>query len=217
MMRKSMLALLAAWTLVACKQADQPKSPPGSKVTTMADVTSELTSLGYEGLFLQPTPEHANRIWGDAGTRQRLLELIRSEQQDTQARFLAAELHFRRDPGFPEPGDRVTLARVYGAALAQDLAGIGNVWGLPGGKKGLVGEHVVRLGDAAVPVLRELLDDDRELMFEGSEEATLADMFHVRVKDVAAWLISEIRGWAYEGAQEPGMRDASIEALEKKL
>jgi hypothetical protein len=64
-----------------------------------------------------------------------------------------------------------------------------------------------------IPAHPKSLSDQRELAYEGSEEATIASRHHLRVKDLAAALVAAIRGVAFVEDPAPAARDAAIARL----
>jgi hypothetical protein len=138
------------------------------------------------------------------------------DSANPEARFLAAEILYDRASNFPPESVKAALAEIYTTALAQDYIGVANPWGLPGSHE-VVGRHLVELGEVAVPKLIPLLDDETILLYEGSKEATLGNSYAYRVKDFAAYFISQIRGIDYPVHQTQAERDAEIDRLKTKL
>lgn len=106
------------------------------------------------------------------------------------------------------------LAGVYAGAIRalQDL----NVFNLPEAVKSSgTSRHVIALGREALPGLAPLLDHCAEAPYEGSEEATIAAMHHVRVCDLGAALVAAIVGEEYVNAEDPEVRDEQIARLKK--
>ncbi|PWS35640.1 hypothetical protein DFH01_18785 [Falsiroseomonas bella] len=172
----------------------------------MGDLAARLTGLGYQGLFLRMPPE-APRLWREPGAPAALAALAADPAAQPEARFLAAEVTAAGGgalPGAPAP----LLAEAYAAALAA--ARLGNVWGLPGALDTPAARNLLSLGEAAIPRLRPLLGDGRELRYGGSEDATIGNAAHWRIKDFAASFIAAIRGDAFDAGAAPAARDAAI-------
>jgi hypothetical protein len=182
-----------------------------------ADPADALTRLGYFELFLRGNDATLDEVWRRADAPERLRRLLPDVQAPALARFLAAEVLFARDPGFPASADRGVLASVYAEALRQNLTSIANPWGLPGELDGPVARHVLVLGDAALPVLAALLDNERELRYSGSKDATIGNSYRYRVKDMAASLIAAVLGLPHATPLDPHERDADIELLRRRL
>ena len=176
-----------------------------------ASLADQLTELGYFGLVQQEDDERVRALSRD---RQALEGLVDDTRADPLARFLAAELLFGPDDHFPSQHDAAAVAEVYATALKENFTESGNTWGLPGMNKGLVAEHVVSLGAAIVPAFAALLDDGTRVHYEGSEEATIGNIYAFRVKDVAAALIAAVTGRSFALERDPKTRDATIAALQ---
>jgi hypothetical protein len=180
----------------------------------MTDLADRLTDLGYEGLFLRLDTAARDTIWTDDGP-DALAALAADERADAGARFLAAEMLFRKLPGYPPANLRTGLAPVYATALRE--ARIANPWGMPGELDGEAGQHLVALGEPVVTALGPLLDDTRQVWYGGSEEATEGNSYTWRVRDFAAFFISRIRGIAWTVHRDPRARDAGIEQLRARI
>jgi hypothetical protein len=183
---------------------------------TPTDLAGQLVDLGYLELFLRYDDQTLNGVWNQPNAPAELANLVMDSSASSQARFLAAEILFYKDKSYPSDAAKPTLAQIYATALVENYTGIANPWGLPGYLDS-VGEHVVDLGDAAVPALVPLLDDETPLLYGGSQEATLGNSYGYRVKDMAAFFISRIKGIAYTVYQTAAERDAEIENLKTKL
>jgi hypothetical protein len=81
----------------------------------------------------------------------------------------------------------------------------------------ITGEHLLIAGKRALPYLRKLLDDSARLWYEGSEEATIGNAMHYRVKDAAAFFIGEITGVTVKYYEDDKERDKQIERLTKTM
>ncbi len=184
---------------------------------TEPQLADRLLRAGYVGLFMTLDDAEVNAIWAQPGAAPALSRLALDEGAPMQARFLAAEVLFYKDPDYPPAGDEAALAPVYAAALANNYTTMANPWGLPGQLDGLAGQHFIALGEAAIPSLVGLLDDTTAVDYGGSREATYGNSFSYRVKDLAAFFISQIRGLPYEVYESPQARDAEIERLREQL
>ena len=109
----------------------------------------ELLELGYLELFLRLDQTALDRVWRGGDGRDKLHGIVTDPQEPMAARFLAAEILFVREPGFPAGTDPAELASIYAAALAANVTGMANPWGLPGELDGPVAQHVLALGSAA--------------------------------------------------------------------
>ncbi|MCB1943926.1 MAG: hypothetical protein KDI53_18075 [Candidatus Accumulibacter sp.] len=174
-------------------------------------LAAELATLGYVDLFMRADTEHQDRLWNRPNGSLELEALAVGPGVPWEARFLAAEVLFRKQAGFPRKDQRDTLAPAYVEALRN--ASMANPWGLPGELDGSAGQHLVSLGEGAAVELAGLLDDARRLPYWGSQEATWGNSFAFRVKDFAAFFLSVIRGQPYLLHTDPDARDADIRKL----
>lgn len=204
---------------------NMPKPPPPTPAGGNSDLTSlarRLIELGYRALFVAPDRSQLDALW--SGAAGELDALARDPGQDHQARFLAAELLFSKQPGFPPADLRPVLAPLYAEALGQtgNLTGRwqlqGNQWGLlHDAGPGPVGTHLLALGADAVAALRPLLDKDERVLYEGSRDATTGNMRRYRIKDIAAYYISRITGRPLAFHADPIERDRAINELKAGL
>jgi hypothetical protein len=184
---------------------------------TETQLAHDLVDLGYTELFMRYDEEAIDSIWDRPNAPAALAELVLDSSAADQARFLAAEVLFARDDSYPPDSVKSQLAPVYAAALTGNYTEMANPWGLPEELDGEVGQHVVQLGESAVPSLVPLLEDDTSIQYGGSKEATYGNAYQYRVKDVAAFLIGQITGLAYEVHMSPTDRDTEIETLKFSL
>jgi hypothetical protein len=174
-------------------------------------LAAELAALGYLDLFMRAGTEHQDRLWNRPDGPEELEALAVDPSASWGPRFLAAEILFRKQAGFPRNDQRDALAPAYVEALRH--ATMGNPWGLPGELDGDAGRHLVSLGEAAAVALEPLLDDERRVPYWGSQEATWGNSFAFRVKDFAAFFVSAIRGRPYVLHTDPSARDGDIQKL----
>ena len=177
------------------------------------DLANELIDAGYIQLFMTLGETVADSIWRRPGAREALRKVVEDPKIRAPAPFLAAEVLFRKDPSFPARGDLPRLTRVYALALAEESTQIANPWGLPGTAGGEAGQHLLKLGEAIVPELRNLMNDEREVSYGGSKDATFGNSYRYRVKDLAAFFVSRIRGIPFDVSPDPAVRDRRIRAL----
>jgi hypothetical protein len=158
----------------------------------MSDLEQRLLDLGYIELFRRLDDQALTTLWNEPGAPGALARLALDGNADPRARFLAAEVVLSRNPqAFDEP-QRRELASLYATALRDRFLLSGNEWSFPDGYLGQVGQHLVGLGPAAVAALQTLLEDERPVMYEGSQDAMLADLAHFRTKDLARLFIDRI-------------------------
>ena len=85
-----------------------------------------------------------------------------------------------------------------------------------GGYDREAGFALLELGDAAVEPLAEELDDANPGQLEGSEEATLTEIYGLRRADFAYRFLARILGVEPEFDADPAVRDTHIAALRKR-
>ena len=98
--------------------------------------------------------------------------------------------------------------------------GHANAWGLlwVNDDVGRVGGRFVMIGDAAIPALRDLLHDTTQVdWYIGSEDATLGNGAHYRIKAFAAFYLARIAGIPIAFHRTPAERDAAIQRLVDQL
>lgn len=212
--------LTATRLTTACAQPSahlQLSHPPYAQSETVAmdELAQRLLNLGYENLFMRLDYSTLNELWQEPELPQRLEQLASDPTSPPQARFLAAEILFHQQTSYPPDRETANLAQVYATALAD--AKIGNPWGLPGQVGQPAGRHLLQLGQPAVAPLMALLDDTRSVPYAGSREATFGNRYHYRVKDLAAFYISQLCQLPYTVHQTPEERDREIEQLQSQV
>lgn len=199
--------------------ADEASIKPGApmqKGTNMnpnPDVVNALESRSYKKLFMLDNDD-LEEVWKLAGGAAGLDAVAESSQASSKARYLAAEIRFKKDPGY-KPGDTKGLGKAYADALREEV--IANPWGMPGKLDEPLGQHIVALGEPAVGALRELFSDSRLLTYGGSKEATVGNEYAMRVKDFAAFFVARIKNRPFVMDTDPAKRDAAIATLQASL
>jgi hypothetical protein len=209
----------------ACHRSGPATQPPptsdevaaagekGNAMTADPDVVKMLEDRDYQRLFMAMTDQAIDEVWARAGASG-LDAVIADPKASSKARYLAAEIRFRKDPKY-RPADPGSLARAYADALRTEV--LANPWGMPGELDEPLGKHVVSLGEPAVEVLAGLLSDERSISYGGSKEATVGDEYQMRVKDFAAFFIASIRNRPLAFDMDPKVRDQAIAALRASL
>jgi hypothetical protein len=182
-----------------------------------ADLVTRLTELGYVGLFQQSDKTALKDIWNAPGAPDALEAIAASDNAPMLDRFLAAEILFNEGEGRRAERYKQVLAAVYAHAFADNFTKVANPWGLPGVMGGLVGQHLLAVGEPMVSELLYLLDNGTRIYYAGSQEATLAHHYGYRVKDLAAYYISKIKNIPLELDEDPIKRDDAIEKLKSEL
>jgi hypothetical protein len=178
-------------------------------------LANKLIALGYVELFQGLDGTALDAIWTEPGASDALTALAVDCDAPTLPRFLAAEILFRKQESYPHEDQKELLALVYATALAENYTGAANTWGFPGFLRGLTGEHLETLGEAAIPHLVSIMDDDKRVYYVGSKEATIGNNSRYRVKDLAAFYISTIRKIPTELNEDPNERDLEIARLKR--
>lgn len=184
---------------------------------TSSTLIDRLTKLGYVGLFQGQDEAELDALWNENGAPQALDLLAVDPKAPALARFLAAEILFRKDRSYPPQEQKNLLAVIYASALTRNFTGTANPWGLPGILGSLLEEHIETLGEAAVTDLAGLLDDDKRVYYAGSQEATRGNSYGYRVKDLAAFYLSKIKGIPLTMEEDYRKRDKEIEKLKNTL
>jgi hypothetical protein len=184
---------------------------------TPDELAARLQTAGYRGLFQLGSDTALAAAWGGGANRTDLRDIVGDVRRDGIARVLAAEVLFALDDEWPRASDAEAVAAAYTEALAATGEGqqrglTGNAWGVPS-VDGPLATHLLAAGPAAVPHLRALLDDGSPVLYEGSQEATIAAERGVRVKDIAASLLARTLGVSFDAGATPAERDREIERL----
>lgn len=185
-----------------------------------------LTEIGYPRLFMSGDQNLAEKVWDNGNNKAKLLGIIQNKSCSLHARFLAAEI-LRYFKTLLNPDYFEVLAEAYAYALANTSADKGNIFQLNGNlwgflyeenDPGYLGQQFINFGDASVPHLIELLDDnDGRILYEGSKEATVGNAYGYRIKDFAAFYISQIKDIPVSFHQDFEKRDQEIETLKLRL
>jgi hypothetical protein len=221
-------AVLAVALVLGCHPPDPVSPPPGpagpigdvsppvQKGNAMApqDVVNLLNETSYQRLFMAMSDQPIDDAWTRAGGAAGLDAVIGDAHAPAHPRLLAAELRWRKDPGF-RPADPASLARAYAEALRGET--LANPWGMPGELDEPLGRHVVALGEPAVAALIPLLADGHRIDYGGSKEATVGNEYEMRVKDFAAFFIAKIRNRPLTLDTDPKRRDQVIADLRASL
>jgi len=174
-------------------------------MTTTADhdaVKTMLLETDPSELAWDGSPSHARLVAGNA--RASLEAIAHDPGEAADARFRAFE-----------------ALVAFGAAPTEDalgpyLAALGtaqghDVYGFPGSVPRGAGARIVAHGPRAIPGLVALADDTTPLVYDGSEEPTLAALRSYRVKDlVGVWLGALTATPIDVEADDPAARDRDI-------
>lgn len=201
-----------------------PNQPPRATSSLSAPAAALATKLergAYGDFFNYAVREQAiDDVWAEPDAHANLEEIVRDRHATPRARFLASEVLFDKHFTFASAVGPPVVAEIYVDALRGNLTGMANSWGLlyEHDDEGPVGIRFVMLGEGAVPALRRLLHDDSPgPTYAGSEEATVGNAYHFRVKDFAAFYLGKIKRVPVRFHRDPADRDREIDALRRAL
>jgi hypothetical protein len=182
------------------------------------DLSQKLIATGYTDLFLRSDYNAVNEIWAGENALEELHKIITNDAEPVLTRFLASEILFYKDNSFPSSEkEKKTLAGIYVKILSNGGTINGNIWGLPG-FTGIAGEHLLKAGrEENITLLKQQLDNQQSVLYDGSREATFGNEYGYRVKDIAAFYLGILLNLPYVVLKEPARRDAAIEQLKQNL
>jgi hypothetical protein len=185
------------------------------------DMADSLKKWGYAKVLVENNGHIADSLWNMPDGEEILKRVAYRTGSRRIERFIAAEIVFRKDPTYPPKDDEQLLhdlSHAYANALSYDYAPYGEYWGnIRTGTIGICGEHLLRIGTAAIPELtRQTLNQEFDfyLKYKSGEIGTL---YVPRKKDHAAFFLSRLINEPYAFKREKTERDADIEVLRKKL
>ncbi len=216
-MRRKWLRVIGCMLFAACAVGCTVLKGEWMNSQRGSTIAGKLAQFNYSDLFMQMETETLDALWAEPEADPALHQLVGATGTPPLVAFLAAEILFAKEPGYPPSAERERLAAIYAAALEQNLTRMANPWGLPDQLDEPVAQHFVGLGENAVPVLTRLLENTSGVRYGGSREATYGNSFQYRVKDLAAFYLSKIRGLPYEVKQTPQERDIEIDKLKTSL
>ena len=235
-------ALLAALLISGCGQSSPGAAPPQpvpARSSSRSENTEDQRQLAQSrtiaialagdadgGMFKYPQRGASiAHIWAETGGAPALDALLDDLTAPIKARLIAAEVLFTQDPTFLSRHRQDEIALVYCESLRRQIA-ILNAWGYLwyDGPPGVLADHIVQLGNAALPCLHDALDDRTVLSgYKGSEGAVIGNGAHFRVRDFAGYYLSLITRHPL-GLAEPtpmqvdyALRDAAIDRLATEL
>ncbi len=212
-----LIATLLFSSGLRCDSPAKHSSNP-SMSNNCLEIESQLKESSYDRLFV----EKGYSLPDGPDSRKCLLQILADDSMDSITRFFAAKLLLEDGSELSlEEGEAVVAA--YAEAIAASaypsgrwLGLTGNLW-LVGGSEwtpGSLGMQLVRMESVSMEALFPLLEDDRPLAFEGSEEATLADMHNLRVKDAVAAIIAQQANLELKWSPRSSERDLVIQELQ---
>jgi hypothetical protein len=214
-----MRSLAIAVMLWACtgRSSTSPTPITNQEHPVSLSLAQKLVTDAYGAAFVWPQHDMIiERVWSEPGNPAELEALIDDRQAPNKARLIAAEALFKHDFSFLDRHDNAEVARIYADALARHTVPAANVWGLLwiNERVGEFGGRFIMLGADAVPALRALLDDNTMVdWFMGSEDATLGNGAHYRIRDFAAYYLARITNQSIAFHRDFAARDAEIAKL----
>lgn len=201
--------------------SSKPVIPMAHTSTNTDELVDKLVRGAYGDFFNYTIREDAvAAVWAESDSLERLQAIVRDRAASMRARFLACEVLFDKHFVFVREIGPPAVAEIYAYALAHNLTGVANSWGLlyEHDDAGPVGIRFEMLGEPAVPALVGLLGDaSRPLRYVGGEDATVGNAYGFRVKDFAAFYLGRIKRISVAFHQRPEDRDREISALIEML
>jgi hypothetical protein len=189
--------------------------------TDAVTLAKELVARKFGEFFIYPMHNQTiDVIWSDPKNHALLDTILFDDHISLEAKFLACEVFFKKDILFMQRHPPEKVADIYAQALVNNYTGMANSWGLlyPHEDDGPVGIAFLTIGDKAIPALAKLLDDSSTtLKYQGSEEATVGNGYHYRIKDFAAYYIGRIMGTPLKYYPNTEDRDKQINDLKKRV
>lgn len=186
----------------------------------------KLDKTTYRMLFPQSNTTLLDSIWNDGNVEKELFNIIKNKNINPFTKLKAAEILYHYQVEISK-GHHKSLAEAYAYSLAhtsyekKEYTSLsGNLWGLlyEHDDAGILGLRFLVFEELAIPSLVELLnDDDKSILYEGSQEATTGNSYEYRVKDFAAFYISKIKDIPITFYHDFEKRDAEIERLKEIL
>jgi hypothetical protein len=216
-----LIFFIALFSMINCKgkpenndkQGTDMNNQSGKNTEALSSIVDKITALGYRELFQNYDQKDLDSIWNEDNAAKKLSSLAINPEMPPLACFLAAEIMFLKQEEYPPQDHKKQLSVVYATALTQNFTESANTWGLPNIQIGDTEIHFIALGEAAIPELTHLLENNSRVYYAGSQEATLGNAYGYRIKDLAAYYISKITNLVFEIDQDPRKRDESIKRL----
>ena len=184
------------------------------------DLGEELIRLGYNQLFRMPdSPARIEELWSKPDAPERLLQLALDDANSWIARFLAAEIIFRRQMFLIQPEHYKSLAPVYVKAFAENASGFMSDWGFLSDMNdpGIPGSHLILFGPESDALLRSLLEDESEVPYIYPPDFPSQIQTGLRIKDFVALYLSRIHSTPIQLTEDAGQRDREIQRLKELL
>jgi hypothetical protein len=179
-------------------------------------MNSFFQNVSYTRLFLSGGDSKSDSIWNEGSNREALECMVADSAIEKRSRFLAAELLFVKSDWIPSGQLKTDVAFLYADALVGNYTEKANHWGLPD-DVGMVGKHVLLLGDDAMRAFYPLLNCKTPVHYLGSKAATAGRIYKYRIKDIAATYISRLLEKNFDAERSRIFRNAQIRKLKRAV
>jgi hypothetical protein len=185
------------------------------------DMADSLKKWGYDKIFSEKEGALADSLWNMTDGEEILKRVAYRNGSNRTQRFLAAEIVFRKDKNYPPKEDKQLLhdlSHAYANALSYDYAPYGEYWGsLEHDSIGICGEHLLRIGKAAIPELTQQTLNQEFDFYLDYKSGYVGTQYGARKKDHAAFFISRLLNEPYIFNKDKEGRNTDIEILREKL
>lgn len=181
----------------------------------------KLVDRKFGDFFIYPMhDETLDSIWQDQANHKLLEDIIEDDSISDEAKFLACVVLDKMDVSYGMRHSPEKVVDIYAKALVNNFTGMANSWGLLYDHRddGTMGVKFISMGKYSVPVLTRLLDNEQtNLTYQGSIEATIGNGYKYRIKDFAAYYLGRMMGKPLKYYPDLSDRDKQIEKLKEDL
>ncbi len=213
----------SAHTQQIAKKSPMEKQDPQKKDLKKQDqeLIQKLMHDHYGNFFNYLERKKAvNLVWREVNSLERLKNVVSNEKAPLKARFLACEVLFEKHFVFVGEVGAKIVAPIYVNALLSNQTGRANSWGFlyEHDDAGPTGIRFEMIGEACIPFLIPLLDNaDQTLKYMGSKDAMVGKAYQYRIKDFAAFYLSEIMNIPIKFYQDLTQRDAEVARFKQQV
>lgn len=159
-----------------------------------------------------------NQVWNNEENRCAIKHILVEKKGSSKVQFFAAEILLENCTDIPTEIDRAALGKLYAKAIRKNYTEGLNYWGmLDKDDVGPVGRHLLKIGKAAVPALKGLLNNGGGVFYYGSKTAEVGNGFRYRKKDVAAFFILKIMQYPFDWSFTRTERNVLIKKIKGEL
>jgi hypothetical protein len=210
------LLLSCCFWIISEKQLHSQSGRCDNYHQQISAMNSFFQNVSYTRLFLSGGDSKSDSIWNEGSNREALECMVADSAIEKRSRFLAAELLFIKSDWIPSGRLKTDVAFLYAEALKGNYTEKANHWGLPD-DVGMVGKHVLLLGDDAMVAFYPLLSCKTPVHYYGSKVATAGKIYKYRIKDIAATYISSLLNKTFNAERAPVFRDLQIARLKRAV